>query len=151
MGFSGLYDEHRPGYPRPHDDEKVADLLRTVLEKAPSQGTHWSVRSPAQATGISKSTVQRCFRIFGIQPHGTKSFKLSTDPYSVEKVRDIVGLYLNPPEHAMVLCVDEKSQIQALERSQPILPMGWGYVEGVIHDYFRHGTTTLFAALDTAS
>ena len=150
-GLAGLYDEHRPGCPRTHDDEKVANLLQTVLESAPNQGTHWSVRSAAQATGISKSAVQRYFRAFGIQPHRTKSFKLSTDPYFVEKVRDIVGLYLSPPEHAMVLCVDEKSQIQALERSQPILPMGLGYVEGVTHDYFRHGTTTLFAALDIAS
>ena len=150
-GLVGLYDEHRPGRPRTHDEEKVANLLRTVLESAPTQGTHWSVRSAGKATGISKSCVQRYFRLFGIQPHRTKSFKLSTDPYFVEKVRDIVGLYLNPPEHAVVLCVDEKSQIQALERSQPILPMGLGYVEGVTHDYFRHGTATLFAALDVAS
>jgi transposase len=150
-GLLGLYDDHRPGRPRKHDDEKVASLLRTVLESAPTQGTHWSVRTAADATGISKSAVQRYFRLFGIQPHRTKSFKLSTDPYFVEKVRDIVGLYLNPPEHAVVLCVDEKSQIQALERSQPLLPMGLGYVEGVTHDYFRHGTTTLFAALDVST
>jgi putative transposase len=150
-GLLGLYDDHRPGRPRKHDDEKVAGLLRTVLESAPTQGTHWSVRTAAEVTGISKSAVQRYFRVFGIQPHRTKSFKLSTDPYFVEKVRDIVGLYLNPPEHAVVLCVDEKSQIQALERSQPVLPMGLGYVEGVTHDYFRHGTTTLFAALDVST
>lgn len=150
-GLLGLYDEHRPGRPRSHDDEKVAGLLQTVLESVPTQGTHWSVRTAAEVTGISKSSVQRYFRLFGIQPHRTKSFKLSTDPYFVEKVRDIVGLYLNPPEHAVVLCVDEKSQIQALERSQPILPMGLGYVEGVTHDYFRHGTTTLFAALDISN
>ena len=150
-GLLGLYDDHRPGRPRKHHDEKVASLLRTVLESAPTQGTHWSVRTAADATGISKSAVQRYFRLFGIQPHRTKSFKLSTDPYFVEKVRDIVGLYLNPPEHAVVLCVDEKSQIQALERSQPLLPMGLGYVEGVTHDYFRHGTTTLFAALDVST
>ena len=129
----------------------MAGLRRTVLESVPTQGTHWSVRTAADATGISKSAVQRYFRLFGIQPHRTKSFKLSTDPYFVEKVRDIVGLYLNPPEHAVVLCVDEKSQIQALERSQPLLPMGLGYVEGVTHDYFRHGTTTLFAALDVST
>ena len=129
----------------------LASLLQTVLEKAPAQGTHWSVRSAARTTGISKSSVQRYFKAFGIQPHRTKSFKLSNDPYFVEKVRDIVGLYLKPPEHAIVLSVDEKSQIQALERSQPILPMGLGYVEGVTHDYFRHGTTTLFAALDVAN
>lgn len=149
-GLRGLYDEHRPGRPRIHDEEKVVHLLETVLSSAPTHGTHWSVRTAAQATGISKSAVGRYFRLFGIKPHRTKSFKLSTDPYFVEKVRDIVGLYLNPPEHAVVLCVDEKSQIQALERSQPILPMGLGYVEGVTHDYFRHGTTTLFAALDVA-
>ena len=125
-GLVGLDDEHRPGCPRTHDDEKVSNLLQTVLESAPIQGTYWSVRSAARATGISKSAVQRYFRVFGIQPHRTKSFKLSTDHYFVEKVRDIVGLYLNPPEHAIVLCVDEKSQIQALERSQPILPMGLG-------------------------
>jgi transposase len=150
-GLVGLYDEHRPGRPRKHDDERVAHLLQTVLESAPEHGTHWSVRGAGKATGISKSSVQRYFQAFGIQPHKTKSFKLSTDPYFVEKVRDIVGLYLNPPEHAAVLCVDEKSQIQALERTQPVLPMGLGYVEGVTHDYFRHGTTTLFAALDTAN
>jgi putative transposase len=147
----GLYGEHRPGRPRSHDDEKVANLLQTVLESAPDHGTHWSVRGAGQATGISKSSVQRYFQAFGIQPHRTKSFKLSTDPYFVEKVRDIVGLYLNPPEHAVVLCVDEKSQIQALERTQPVLPMGLGYVGGVTHDYLRHGTTTLFAALDVAN
>jgi transposase len=150
-GLVGLYGEHRPGRPRSHDDEKVANLLQTVLESAPEHGTHWSVRGAGQATGISKSSVQRYFQAFGIQPHRTKSFKLSTDPYFVEKVRDIVGLYLNPPEHAVVLCVDEKSQIQALERTQPVLPMGLGYVEGVTHDYLRHGTTTLFAALDVAN
>ena len=102
----------------------------------------------AEHSGVSKSTVQRWFTMFGLQPHRQRYFKLSNDPFFIEKVRDIVGLYLNPPEHAVVLCVDEKSQIQALERSQPVLPMGLGYVEGVTHDYVRHGTTTLFAALD---
>jgi putative transposase len=106
------------------------------------------VRLVAEETGISKSTVGRYFKLFGLQPHRSKSFKLSTDPFFVEKVRDIVGLYLNPPDHALVLCVDEKSQIQALERTQPTLPLGLGYVEGVTHDYFRNGTTTLFAALN---
>ena len=101
-----------------------------------------------QGTAISKSTVARYFALFGLQPHRSKSFKLSTDPFFVEKVRDIVGLYLNPPDKALVLCVDEKSQVQALERTQPVLPMGLGYVEGVTHDYYRHGTTTLFAALN---
>ena len=102
----------------------------------------------AAHTGISKSTVARYFALFGLQPHRSKSFKLSTDPFLVEKVRDVAGLYLNPPDKALVLCVDEKSQIQALERTQPVLPMGLGYVEGVTHDYYRHGTTTLFAALN---
>jgi putative transposase len=126
----------------------VAALMRKVLQSRPPTATHWSVRSAAAASGISKSTVARYFALFGVQPHRSKSFKLSTDPFFVEKVRDIVGLYLNPPDKALVLCVDEKSQVQALERTQPVLPMGLGYVEGVTHDYYRHGTTTLFAALD---
>ena len=131
-----------------YGDEQVAALLRKVLHSKPAAATHWSVRSVAAHTGISKSTVARYFALFGLQPHRSKSFKLSTDPFFVEKVRAIVGLYLNPPDNALVLCVDEKSQVQALERTQPVLPMGLGYVEGVTHDYFRHGTTTLFAALD---
>jgi transposase len=154
QGLAGLYDAPRPGRPRTHDDDEVARLLRTVLDRRPDDGantTHWSVRSVAATTGISKSTVQRYFSLFGVQPHRTKRFKLSTDPFFVEKVRDIVGLYLNPPDNALVLCVDEKSQIQALERTQPGLPMGLGYVEGITHDYHRHGTTTLFAALDIES
>jgi putative transposase len=146
--LTGLYDAPRPGRPRTHDDDEVARLLRTVLRSRPKDATQWTVRSVAATTGVSKSTVQRYFRLFGVQPHRTRSFKLSTDPFFVEKVLDIVGLYLHPPEHALVLCVDEKSQIQALERTQPLLPMGLGYVEGVTHDYRRHGTTTLFAALD---
>ena len=150
-GVAGLYGEARPGRPRTHDDERVATLLNKVLASKPKNATHWSVRSVAAETGVAKSTVHRFFNLFALQPHRTKSFKLSTDPFFVEKVRDIVGLYLNPPDKALVLCVDEKSQIQALERSQPVLPMGLGYVEGVTHDYFRHGTTTLFAALDIAS
>jgi transposase len=147
-GLAGLHGELRPGRPRKHSDDKVAALLRTVLQSRPEVATHWTVRSAAARTGMSKSTVGRYFALFGVQPHRSKSFKLSTDPFFVEKVRDIVGLYLNPPDKALVLCVDEKSQIQALERTQPILPMGWGYAEGVTHDYFRHGTVTLFAALD---
>lgn len=147
-GLAGLYDTPRSGRPRTHDDDEVARMLRTVLQTRPKDATHWTVRSVATKTGISKSTVQRYFTLFGVQPHRTKSFKLSPDPFFVEKVRDIVGLYLNPPDHALVLCVDEKSQIQALERTQPNLPLGLGYVEGVTHDYTRHGTTTLFAALD---
>jgi putative transposase len=129
----------------------VAQLLRTVLEKKPTAGTHWTVRSAAATTGLSKSTVGRMLALFGVQPHRSKSFKLSTDPLFIEKVSDIVGLYLNPPDHAVVLCVDEKSQIQALERTQPVLPLGLGYIEGITHDYVRHGTTTLFAALDIAN
>ena len=105
----------------------------------------------AEHTGISKSTVHRWFKMFGVQPHRQRHFKISNDPCFVEKVRDIVGLYMNPPDHAVVLCVDEKTQIQALERTQPLLPLGLGYVEGVTHDYIRHGTTTLFAALDVAT
>ena len=136
-GIAGLYGEKPPGRPRSRDDEQVAQLMRRALSTRPKEGTHWSVRSFAKASGVSKSTVQRYFALFGLQPHRSKSFKLSTDPFFVEKVRDIVGLYLNPPEKALVLCVDEKSQIQALERSQPVLPMGLGYVEGVTHDYFR--------------
>jgi putative transposase len=133
---------------RTYTDDKVAGLLRTVLQSKPEVATHWTVRSAAAKTGISKSVVGRYFALFGVQPHRSKSFKLSTDPFFVEKVREIVGLYLNPPDKALVLCVDEKSQIQALERAQPVLPMGLGYAEGVTHDYFRHGTVTLFAALD---
>jgi len=147
----GLYDEPRPGGPRSIRDEEVAALIRKTLRTKPKDGTHWSCRSIAAETKLSKSTVQRVWKAFGLQPHRQKHFKISTDPFFVEKVRDIVGLYLNPPDHAIVLCVDEKSQIQALDRTQPLLPLGLGYVEGVTHDYVRHGTTTLFAALDVAS
>lgn len=150
-GIVGLHGEERPGRPRTHDDEQVADLINKTLHSKPKNATHWTVRSVGKEMGISKSTVHRYFNLFGVQPHRQKSFKLSTDPHFVEKVRDIVGIYLNPPDKAVVLCVDEKSQIQALERSQPILPLGLGYVEGVTHDYFRHGTTTLFAALNIVS
>jgi|SRR5579863_5422941 len=148
QGIAGLHDELRPGRPRSHGDEEVAELINRVLHTKPKAATHWSVRLVAAETGISKSTVARYFKLFGLQPHRSKSFKLSTDPFFVEKVRDIVGLYLNPPDKALVLCVDEKSQVQALERSQPVLPLGLGYVEGVTHDYYRHGTTTLFAAFN---
>ncbi len=146
--LAGLHDELRPGRPRSYADEQVAGLINRVLHSKPKAATHWSVRSVAGQTGISKSTVARYFALFGLQPHRSKSFKLSTDPFFVEKVRDIVGLYLNPPDPALVLCVDEKSQVQALERTPPVLPMGLGNVEGVTHDYYRHGTTTLFAALN---
>ncbi len=145
---SGLHDELRSGRPRTYRDEQVAGLINRVLRSKPKNATHWSVRAMAEETAISKSTVARYFTLFGLQPHRSKSFKLSTDPFFVEKVRDVVGLYLNPPDKALVLCVDEKSQVQALERTQPVLPMGLGYLEGVTHDYYRHGTTTLFAALN---
>jgi putative transposase len=144
----GLYDAPRSGRPRTYDEDAVARMLRTVLASPPPDATHWSVRRVAAKTRLSKSTVQRYFQLFGAQPHRTKGFQLSPDPFFIEKVRDVVGLYLNPPDKALVLCVDEKSQIQALERTQPNLPMGLGYVEGVTHNYTRHGTTTLFAALD---
>jgi transposase len=148
---AGLHDAIKSGRPRTHDDEQVAQLLNVALTRKPEAATHWSVRTLAAETGLSKSTVQRYLALFGVQPHRSRSFKLSTDPFFIEKVRDIVGLYLNPPDHALVLCVDEKSQVQALQRTQPMLPMGLGYVEGLTHDYVRHGTTTLFAALDIAN
>ena len=150
-GVQGLHDELRPGRPRTISDEKVAKLINQTLQKQPENATHWTTRLIADQTGVSKSTVQRVWNAFGLRPHRHKAFKLSNDPFLIEKVRDIVGLYLNPPENAVVLCVDEKSQCQALERTQPVLPMGLGYVEGVTHDYIRHGTTTLFAALDIVS
>lgn len=151
QGLVGLYEEPRPGGPRSISDERVAALLRKTMKTKPRAGTHWTVRALAAENKLSKSTVHRIWRAFGLQPHRQKHFKLSTDPFFVEKVRDIVGLYLNPPDKALVLCVDEKSQIQALDRTQPVLPMGLGYLEGVTHDYVRHGTTTLFAALDIAT
>jgi putative transposase len=147
--LAGLYDELRPGRPPTVDDERVAELISTTLHTKPAHGdTHWSTRALATSTGISKSSVQRYLQAFNLKPHRVQSFKLSTDPFFIEKLRDVVGLYLNPPDNAMVLCVDEKSQCQALERTQPMLPLGFGYVEGVTHDYVRHGTTTLFAALN---
>lgn len=151
QGLMGLYDEPRPGGPRSISDETVAKLIQKTLRGRQKDGSHWSCRSVANEVNLSKSTVQRMWNAFNIQPHRQKHFTLSTDPFFVEKVRDIVGLYLNPPDKAMVLCVDEKSQIQALDRSQPVLPMGLGYVEGITHQYRRHGTLTLFAALDLTS
>jgi putative transposase len=150
-GISALHDELRAGRPRSVSDEKIAALIRKTLHSKPKDGTHWTIRSMAKETKLSRPTVHRVWNAFGLQPHRQRHFKLSTDPFFVEKVRDIVGLYLNPPDKAMVLCVDEKSQVQALDRTQPVLPMGVGYVEGVTHDYVRHGTTTLFAALDIAT
>ena len=147
--IGGLYDEIRPGPPRTIDDERVAGLIQKTLHQKPKDGsTHWSVRRAAAETGISKTSVHRYLQLFGLKPHRTESFKLSTDAFFIEKLRDVVGLYLNPPENALVLSVDEKSQMQALERTQPMLPLGLGYAEGITHDYKRHGTTTLFAALD---
>jgi len=147
--IAGLYDDIRPGAPRTIDDERVARLINTTLHTKPADGsTHWSVRTAAAESGISKTSVQRYFQLFGLQPHRTEGFKLSNDPFFIEKLRDVVGLYLSPPDNALVICVDEKSQCQALERTQPMLPLGFGYVEGVTHDYKRHGTTTLFAALN---
>ena len=150
-GIQGLYGEVRPGRPRSISDQKVAALVRKTLKARPKDATHWTVRTMAAQSRLSKSTVHRIWKAFGLQPHRQRHFKLSTDPFFVEKVRDIAGLYLNPPDNALVLCVDEKSQIQALDRSQPLLPLGLGYAEGVTHDYVRHGTTTLFAALDIAT
>ena len=152
QGITGLHDELRPGRPRSYKDAKVAEVINFVLQTKPDDGsTHWSTRTVAKETGVSKTTVHRWLQAFSVRPHLQETFKLSTDPFFVEKVRDIVGLYLNPPDKAVVLCVDEKSQIQALDRTQPILPLGLGYVEGITHDYIRHGTTTLFAALDVAT
>jgi putative transposase len=151
QGLSGLHDALRPGRPRSISDEEVAEIVHKTIKTKPKNATHWTIRSLSQETELTRPTIHRIWRAFGLQPHRQQRFKLSTDPFFVEKVRDIVGLYLNPPDKAVVLCVDEKSQIQALNRTQPILPMGLGYVEGVTHDYVRHGTTTLFAALNIAT
>jgi transposase len=148
---AGLHDEPRPGAPRKIGDEAIAETIRKTLEETPPGATHWSLRSMARATGYAPSTIHRIWKAFALQPHRSETFKLSTDPLFVEKVRDIVGLYLAPPERALVLCVDEKSQIQALDRSQPLLPMRPGQPERRTHDYKRHGTTSLFAALDVAT
>jgi transposase len=151
MRLDGLLDEPRPGAPREISDEQVECVVATTLESLPRDATHWSTRSMARATGMSQSAVSRIWRAFGLQPHRVETFKLSKDPLFIEKVRDIVGLYLNPPDRALVLCVDEKSQIQALDRTQPLLPMRPGHAERRTHDYKRHGTTSLFAALDVAT
>jgi transposase len=147
-GLEGLLDEPRPGTPRKVSDAEVEKVLAMTLESQPRDATHWSTRSMAQECGLSRSTVSRIWRAFALQPHRSESFKLSKDPLFIDKVRDIVGLYLNPPDRALVLCVDEKSQIQALDRTQPMLPMRPGQAERRSHDYQRHGTTSLFAALD---
>jgi len=150
-GIDGLLDEPRPGVARKIDDAKVESVIVETLETLPQGATHWSTRSMARHSGISVSSVGRIWRAFGLQPHRVETFKLSSDPLFIDKVRDVVGLYLAPPEHALVLCVDEKSQIQALDRTQPLLPMRPGQAERRSHDYARHGTTSLFAALDIAT
>jgi len=147
----GLHDEPRSGTPRTIDDARIEAVIVRTLETLPPDATHWSSRSMAKASGLSVSTVQRIWRAFGLQPHRLETFKLATDPDFVAKVRDVVGLYVSPPEHAIVLCVDEKSQIQALDRTQPLLPMRPGQAARRSHDYKRHGTTSLFAALDIAT
>ena len=150
--LEGLSDEPRPGAPRTITDERVEKVIVKTLEEAPpNHDTHWSTRSMAKATGMSQSAVSRIWRAFGLKPHLEETWKLSTDPQFIEKVRDIVGLYLNPPEKALVLCVDEKSQIQALDRSAPILPILPTTPARRTHDYVRHGTSSLFAALDLAT
>jgi transposase len=149
--LDGLLDEPRPGAPRTIDDALVEQVIARTLHEKPREATHWSSRTMAKAAGVSQSAVVRIWHAFGLQPHRAETFKLSTDPLFIEKVRDIVGLYLNPPQRALVLCVDEKSQIQALDRTQPILPMMPGVPERRTHDYSRHGTTTLFAALNIAT
>ena len=149
--IEGLLDEARPGRPRTIDDDQVAAVIERTLGSTPSDATHWSIRSMAGAAGLSHTTIRRIWAAFGLQPHRSETFKLSSDPLFVDKVRDIVGLYLSPPNRALVLSVDEKSQIQALDREQPVLPMMPGVPERRTHSYVRHGTTSLFAALDVAS
>lgn len=146
--LDGLYDEPRPGATRTITDEQVEAVIVRTLETTPPGATHWSTRTMAEAVGMSRMAISRIWHAFGLQPHRTETFKLSNDPLLVEKVRDIVGLYLDPPAHAAVFCVDEKPQIQALDRTQPLLPLQPGQVERRTHDYRRHGTTTLFAALN---
>jgi len=146
--LDGLLDEPRPGAPRKVGDAEVERALTMTLESTPKDATHWSTRSLAAASGLSRSTIGRIWHAFALQPHRSETFKLSKDPLFIDKVRDIVGLYMDPPDRALVLCVDEKSQIQALNRTQPLLPMRPGQVERRTHDYARHGTTSLFAALD---
>jgi transposase len=149
--LQALGDAPRSGPPRSVSDAEIEKIITRTLERKPKNATHWSTRTMAKESGLSHDTIARIWRAFGLQPHRQEQFKLSTDPFFVEKVRDIVGLYMSPPERALVLCVDEKSQIQALERSQPLLPLKPGQPERATHDYFRHGTTSLFAALDIAT
>jgi transposase len=149
--LDGLVDEPRPGRPRTVTDENVDEVIVKTLESTPKDATHWSTRSMAAEVGLTQSAVHRIWRAFGLQPHRQDTWKLSKDPQFVAKVRDVVGLYLDPPERAVVLCVDEKSQIQALDRTAPILPMLPGTPERATHDYKRHGTSSLYAALDITS
>ena len=147
----GLLDEGRPGAPRKIDDARIEEIVRQTLETTPKGATHWSTRELSKRTGLSHMTVSRIWKAFGLKPHRSQTFKLSPDPLLVDKVRDIVGLYMSPPDNAVVLCVDEKCQIQALDRTQPMLPMRPGQMERRTHDYRRHGTTSLFAALNVAT
>jgi transposase len=149
--LEGLADEPRPGVPRSITDEQVEQVIVKTLEETPTDATHWSTRQMARATGMSQTAVSRIWRAFGLKPHLVETWKLSTDPQFIDKVRDVVGLYLNPPEAAVVLCVDEKSQIQALDRTAPVLPLMPGSPQRRSHDYTRHGTTNLYAALNLAS
>lgn len=151
LRLDGLLDEARPGQPRLIQDKDVERVIVKTLESKPKNATHWSTRSMAEATGLSQTAISRIWRAFGLKPHRQDKFKISKDPYFIEKVRDVVGLYLDPPTRALVFCVDEKSQVQALDRSQPLLPMRPGQAERCTHDYFRHGTTSLFAALNVAT
>lgn len=149
--LEGLLDEPRPGAPRSITDKQVEEVVTRTLESMPENSTHWSSRLMAEKAGLSQTAIVRIWHAFGLQPHRVENFKFSKDPQFVEKVRDIVGLYMNPPDHAIVLCVDEKSQVQALNRTQPILPLAPGVPARQSHDYERHGVTSLFAALDVAS
>ena len=149
--LEGLADEPRPGAARTITDEQVEQVLVLTLETTPTDATHWSTRSLAKHVGMSQSAISRIWRAFGLKPHLVDTFKLSTDPQFIEKVRDVVGLYLDPPEAAMVLCVDEKTGVQALDRTAPVLPLLPGTPQRATHDYTRHGTTNLYAALDIAS
>jgi transposase len=149
--LDGLTDEPRPGTPRTIADTRVEEIVTKTLESKPKNATHWSTRGMAQASGLSQTAISRIWRAFGLKPHLHETFKFSTDPYFVEKVRDVVGLYLNPPDRAIVLSVDEKSQVQALDRTQPILPMTPGQAERGTHDYVRNGTTSLFSALNVVT
>lgn len=149
--LDGLMDEPRPGAPRTITDQQVEDVVIRTLETKPDNATHWATRGMAEATGLSQTAIVRIWHAFGLQPHRTKTFKLSKDPQFIDKVRDVVGLYLNPPDRAIVLCIDEKSQVQALDRSQPLLPMTCNSPERHTHDYARNGTTSLYSALNVAT